>query len=179
MYAIVKAFWQIALFREGPQSLPDSRPLLMIAAGCYTAVSLLLALLSESAASGSEATPLFMHAMATTVADVSFAAIFLAGLLFYFSQTSRFQLTLTAVFGVGALQGLLLLPCLMIIMLAEVLAGLSLLALLGLLVIVLWSLAVYAHILAHALSKTFGVGMAFATLSFFLNYQLLKLIPDF
>ena len=38
MQAIVNAFWQIALFRQGPDDLPDSRPLLMLASLAYILV---------------------------------------------------------------------------------------------------------------------------------------------
>ena len=44
MQAIIKAFWDIALFRQGPDSLPDSQPLLLLAAVAYAVIDVVVIL---------------------------------------------------------------------------------------------------------------------------------------
>lgn len=189
MHPLINAFWQIVLFRQGPDSLPYSRPLLMLAGAAYACVSLLLALLAEQSRLDPAEYGLGFTLAAVVATDLLFEILFLALLLMYFGCTGRFRQALCAVFGTGALQGALLLPCVGGLLLASVMVEqtfleviallMSLLGVVGLIGIVLWSVAVYAHILSTTLSRSFGIGMALAALSFYLNYQLIELLPGF
>jgi hypothetical protein len=189
VHPLINAFWQIVLFRQGPDSLPYSRPLLMFAGAAYACVSLLLSLLAEqSRLEPAEYGPGFILG-SVVVTDLMFEIVFLAALLLYFNCMARFRQALCAVFGTGAIQGALLLPCVGGLLLANVMVEqsflevialvMSLLGVVGLIGIVLWSVSVYAHILSTTLSRSFGIGMALAALSFYLNYQLIELLPGF
>ncbi len=99
MQHFLKVFFDIVLWRRGPQDLPSSRLLLALTALAYVCVSALqLAMLGES---GPE---WFVF----LVVD----PILLTGgtwlLLKLFGHTERFLQTATAVLGTGALLGLLL-----------------------------------------------------------------------
>lgn len=189
VHPFINAFWQIVLFRQGPDSLPYSRPLLMFAGAAYACVSLLIALLAEQSRLEPAEYGLGFVLAAVVTTDLLFEIVFLAGLLLYFGCTPRFRQSLCAVFGTGALQGALLLPCIGGLLLAGIMVEqsfleaiallLSLIGVVGLIGIVLWSVAVYAHILSSTLSRSFGIGMALAALSFYLNYQLIELLPGF
>jgi len=161
MQAIISAFWQIALFREGPESLPDSRPLLYFAAATYIAVDVLVILALYPAAA---LLPLLL-------VDVGFLMLWCAGILGVFGRKNRLQRTLTAMFGVGALLQLLAFPFsawpsfgipFEIPLLLRVLVSV---------VILLWSVAAYGNIFARALSRSLGVGIAFAIIYFIVIYE--------
>lgn len=186
---VIIAFWRIVLMRDGPQDLPDSRPLLLTAALSYAAVSLLgylISALAEPAESLSIAV-VILRLLFAVCADLAFMLGFMWLLLFYFGRLGRFRQSVTAVFGTGAIFSALVLPCMLTVLLAAVMPEgaavanlLAFVALIGLVLLVLWSLAVFAHILAHTLSKSFGIGVALAALSFFLNYQMFQyLVPGF
>ena len=101
-----------------------------------------------------------------------------AGALFIFSHLSRIRRTLTALFGAGAVLQLLAFP-----LSAWPEFGLPLelpwtFRVVGLILIQLWSIAVYGHILARALSRSFGMGVALAVVFFLLSYEIVgRLVP--
>ena len=128
MQAILKAFWQIALCREGPQNLPESRPLLFLAAGAYFFISLLIAGLVESFNAEPGTASLVVRVLLSVIIDVLGEVVFLGVALYYFSRLHRFQLALSAIFGVGAIQGALLLPCIAAVIVAQVVTDASPLA---------------------------------------------------
>jgi hypothetical protein len=181
---IVKAFWRIALFRSGPQDLPDSRPLLLLSAALYELSGIAVLVSSElgSAATGlreaETSIPLLYRVLLSAVFDLAVVLVSFTAILFYFGYFNRLQQTLTAVFGVSALLHALSWPVLMLLF-VEPLSGAWAVIAIALLLILLWSIAVYGHILAQAISKSFGAGVALSVLYFFLDYQLFKLIPDF
>jgi len=161
MQEIIKAFWQVALFRQGPDYLPDSRPLLVFSVAAYVIVDVLviLALYPRH-----NLPPLLLL-------DVGFLAIWCIGLLRIFGFPQRTRQTLTALFGVGALLQIMAFPFTawpslgMPFELPLIIRGLVSLS------ILLWSVAVYGHILSQALSRTYGAGISFAVIYFIVIYQ--------
>jgi hypothetical protein len=161
MQAILQAFWQIALFREGPESLPDSRPLLLLAAAAYIAIDVMVIL----ALYPTQALPPLL------LVDVGFLVLWCAGILGLFGLKNRLRQTLTALFGAGALLQLLAFP-----LSAWPSFGIPfeipwLLRVLVSVIILLWSVAVYGNIFARALSKSLGIGIAFAIIYFIVIYE--------
>ena len=156
MLAIVKAFWQIALFRRGPEDLPDSQPLLLLACAVYMLVDIfvILALYPSEAL-----VPLLL-------ADVGFLALWSAAVLHLFKFAARLQRTLTALYGVGALLQVLASP------LTLSSAGIPMnLQIAGSLIILLWSVAVYGHIYSRALTRPLGIGLMFSIIYFIVIYK--------
>ena len=100
LQVIVSAFWQIALFRAGPESLPDSRPLLVLAMAVYIAVDVMVILAMYP-----------RHALPSLLlVDVGFLLLWCAGILRLFGFAQRLQQTLIALFGTGAMLQLLAFP---------------------------------------------------------------------
>jgi hypothetical protein len=162
MRALLGAFWQIVLFRRGPDSLPDSGLLLLLSLAAYVAVDVLvIAALYPS----DVLLPLLLI-------DTGCLALWCAALLAWFGYARRIRQTLTALLGTGALLQLLVFP-----LTAWPSFGIDFeipLALrqLGALLTLLWSVAVYGYIVAAALERSPGVGVAFAVAYFLVIYQL-------
>ena len=161
MQAIIKAFWDIALFRQGPDSLPDSQPLLLLAAIAYSAIDIvvILTLYPREAL-----VPLLL-------VDVGFMVAWSAGLLALFGKIARLRQTLTALFGSGALLQMLAYP-----VTAWPSFGLPVEMPMGFrvfisLLILLWSVAVFGHIFGRALSRSLGAGISFAVIYYIVIYE--------
>lgn len=154
MQAIIKAFWQITLFRSGPQALPESQPLLLFSAGLYLLANVLFVLVQFAPQS-----------LAAVFADLMLMFVWCVGLLAFFNLRGRIRQALTAMFGAGALLQFITLP---IVLLADT-AMPGILVMLALVMILLWSTAVHGYILSQALDKSFGVGVALAVVYFFIS----------
>jgi hypothetical protein len=158
---IINAFWQIALFRAGPDSLPDSRPLLVLAMVVYILVDITVIL-----------TLYPRHALPPLLlVDVGFLLLWCAGILRLFGFAQRIQQTLIALFGTGALLQLLAFPLsawpsfglpIEIPLFLRVLVSVA---------ILLWSVSVYGHIFAKAISRSMGIGISFAIIYFIVIYE--------
>ena len=97
MQQFLKVFIDIVLWRQGPQDLPSSNLLVLLTLAAYMAVSTLqLAFLDESAF-----TWLFF-----VVVDPLLLAGWVWFVLRVFAHPERFQQTIAAVYGTGALLGL-------------------------------------------------------------------------
>ena len=161
LQVIVNAFWQIALFRAGPESLPDSRPLLVLAMAVYIAVDVMVILAMYP-----------RHALPSLLlVDVGFLLLWCAGILRLFGFAQRLQQTLIALFGTGAMLQLLAFP-----FSAWPSFGIPVeiplfLRVLVAVVILLWSVSVYGHILGKAISRSMGVGITFAIIYFIVIYE--------
>ena len=168
MRALLKGFWDIALWRRGPRDLPPSRTLLAIAAVLYVATSAIQSLLIDGP-------PL---AMARGVADVAFTTAAFWLCLAVARRSHRLLQTLTAVLGTGSL---LALPMIVLFLAAEALGpdGPVASALKLLLVpLLIWDLCVLAHIARLALEAPLVAGVAVATSYYLVGYLLLeRLLP--
>jgi hypothetical protein len=161
MQQIIKALWQIALFRQGPESLPDSQPLLLFAVLAYALIDILVILALYPA-------PALLPLL---VVDMGLLAVWAGGLLTLFSLTNRLRQTLAALYGVGAMLQLIAFP-----LSAWPSFGLPVelpyaFRVLVSLVILLWSVAAYGYIFGKALSRSMGIGVAFAVIYFIVIYE--------
>ena len=154
MQAIITAFWQITLFRSGPQVLPESQPLLLFSGALYVLANVLFIFAQYPLVS-----------MPAVAVDFVLLIVWCCGLLAFFNKVGRMRQTLTAMFGVGALLQIITLP---VVFAAS--AGLpGVVTMLALVIILLWSTAVHGYILSQALGKSFGVGIALAVVYFFIS----------
>lgn len=141
--------------------MPDSRLLLVVSAAAYIFVDVLVILTLYP---GHVLPPLLLI-------DVGFLVVWCVGLLRLFDFAGRVSQTLSALFGTGALMQVLAFP-----FSAWPNLGLPfelpdiLRAFLGVLIL-LWTVAVYGHIFSRALSRTLGVGIAFAIVYFIVILQ--------
>ena len=168
MQALVKVFWDIALWRRGPRDLPPSRGLLAVAAFLYTATSAIQSLLIDGPS----------LALARGLVDLGFTAAAFALCLAIGRRGHRLPQTLTAVFGTGTL---LAVPMIAIFLLAGALgpdgpvaAAIKLL----LLPMLVWGIAVIAHIVRQALEAPLLTGVAVSTTYYLVGYLFIeRLLP--
>lgn len=161
MLPILDAFLQIALRRRGPEDLPDSRFLLLLAGLAYVLAQAALA----APVYGSP--PALARSL---ILDLLLLCGCLWGLLRLAGHVSRYRQSLTAVFGTGALLSVCMLPFNYWLDLTIEPGKPALAPTIGLLAVVSWSLVVNGHIFSRALSRPFAAGLAISIAYFFLNY---------
>ncbi len=160
--AVIQRFWEIAIRRAGPQDLPASRTLLTAVLGMHWLIGIALAGFSLP---GDKALASALIGTLLTVGLVHIG-LAIAGL------GRRLLQTLTAMAGCEALLGLIALP-----ITAWFHAGTNQavpeLLFLG---IIIWSIAVTAHIARHALNTTPLMAAVVAVLYFIFSLSIAGLI---
>jgi hypothetical protein len=159
---LLKLFLDICLFRKGPQDAPASPALLKLALSAYFLVGLLLAILEAHWLEGI----LQVLLEAAMLLGFAWASLMAAG------KTSRWLQTAIAMLGTDALVSSFAIP-LDAVLLASPQAGLLHLLLL---LLMLWHIAVVAHILRHALSQALAVGLGLSIAYVFFSVQVLILL---
>lgn len=149
MEALIRAILSIALLRQGPQILPVSSFLLTLALAVHVGTGVLLGLFSLP----------FATALVSATAGTLIMVALVHVLLLAHRLNSRAKQTLTALAGCEALIGLMALPLATLFYAG---GGLAELAMLLSLVLLLWNVAVAAHIFRHALNVSPGMGVLFA-----------------
>jgi hypothetical protein len=158
MLPILDAFLQIALRRRGPEDLPASRFLLLVAGVAYVLSQAVLAAPVYDSATG---------LIRSLVLDLLLLCGCLWGMLRLTGHGQRYRQTLTAVFGTGALLSVCMVPFNYWL---DAAGKPAVAPTLGLLAVVSWSLVVNGHIFSRALSTPFAAGLAISVAYFFLNY---------
>ncbi len=152
MQALLKAFWDIALWRRDPSHLPDSLVLVLAAAGAYAALSAVQSWMLY----GTD------QLLGRTAADIALLVGLLWLLLALTGRRRRFNQTIEAALGTGAL----LSPFVILLLALKEPAGgnygLALLVWAGSVAVILWYVFVLGHIIRSALDTGLftGVGIA-------------------
>ena len=149
MGTLIRTIAAIALLRRGPQTLPASSFLLYLLLAAHWGTGVLLGLFSLSPAMA------LLAALAGTLIMVALVH----GLLLMHWLHSRVTQTLSALAGCEVLIGLLGVPLTALFYAG---GGMAELAVLLSLLLLVWNLAVAAHIFRHALSVSMGIGVLFA-----------------
>jgi hypothetical protein len=149
MGTLIRTIAAIALLRRGPQTLPASSFLLYLLLAAHWGTGVLLGLFSFSPAMA------LLAALAGTLIMVALVH----GLLLMHRLHSRVTQTLSALAGCEVLIGLLGVPLTALFYAG---GGMAELAVLLSLLLLVWNLAVAAHIFRHALSVSMGIGVLFA-----------------
>ena len=161
MHALFDLFFEICLFRKGPQDVPAGMALLKLCLLGYGLSGLAMLLLS---------TP-FPVAILQILLDLVLLAGLLHLALLARRHPRRFEQTLSALTGTGTLMGLLALPLVVWITQQSSEGDIQLPSLL-LLALMAWSIAIMAHILHHALNIPLWVGALSALGYTFLSWTL-------
>jgi len=149
---MLNAFLDICLFRKNPQDLPKSNVLLCLSVAGYMLASTLLALLSEQ----------LTDATMAGIIEAMLVMLFTYGLLQIRNKTERWSQTVTALSGAGIIISLIAFP-LYYLSTTDNQEGISQsIGLLLLIVLIIWNIAIMAHIFRHALQTTIGFGIAIA-----------------
>ncbi len=167
MLRIIKAFWDICLFRAGPQDLPTSSLLMAVALFGYGAASLLIAFAQFPPE----------RVFAAVALDIVLLLMLAWAVLWVRSFMERFTQTLTALAGVGALMGFIAWP--LAVWQADAVAqgpetaGVPSLIVLAWLA---WHIAVVGHVLRHALSTMMSVGATLAVVYVYVGIRLTSIL---
>ncbi len=149
---LLNAFLNICLFRKNPQDLPKSNILLCLSVAGYMLASTLLALLSEQ----------LTDATMAGIIEAMLVMLFTYGLLQIRNKTERWSQTVTALSGTGIIISLIAFPLYYLGSTGSQEGVSQSIGLLLLVVLIIWNIAIMAHIFRHALQTTIGFGIAIA-----------------
>ena len=164
MGALIYPFVQICLLRMKPQDLPSSGTLLAVVLVAHTLVGIAVAAVNLG----------FGQAVAAGVIDTVLMCGLTTGLLMLRTLRERTVQTLTALAGAGAVIGFMAYPVSLWLHDAHEAnepspaLGVLLLAVLG------WSLAVSAHVLRHALSAPYYIGLLISVAFYWISVRILS-----
>lgn len=166
MRDIAKAFFDICLLRLRPQDLPASDFLL---GGVLVTYALCSAIIIGLARPG------LFGAVTVSLVDTALLVAMTVSVLAMQGLKVRINQALTALAGTGTLFGLMALPLVVAMRASEaqgptVWLDLVQLGLLG------WNMAVVAHILRHALSAPYYLGLVLAFVFFLLSHSVVKMV---
>lgn len=152
MQALLKAFWDIALWRRDPSHLPDSATLVIVTALAYAAFSAIQSWMLF----GTEALLL------RTAADLAVTAVMVWLLLSVARRRYRFNQTVSAVLGTGALLSPFVILLLALKDPSAANYPLALLVWAGSVGVIVWYTFVIGYIVRSALDTGLFTGMALA-----------------
>ena len=166
MLLLVKTWLDLCLLRKGPQDLPASGFLLGLSLGCYAIISLLVAAPSSG----------FTIAVQLALVDTGMLIAFVTALLYLQSKTGRINQTLSALAGSGSLMGLVALPLVLLVDPGQAADQVPALLVGFWLLLLIWNLFVMAHIMRHALSCSFAIGLGAAVFYALVSMQVIAIL---
>lgn len=149
---IVQAFYEVCLLRRRPQDLPGSGLFFGMCVAAYTLSSLLLTLTYQD----------IRKSVLVAVIDAGLMILITYLLLLAIRRPARWLQTGTALLGTGTIFSLLATPVYYLLTVPG--TGQTGNSVLGFLVwvLIVWNIAVMAHILKHALAVSFAMGILVA-----------------
>lgn len=146
----IRAFVEICLFRQGPADLAASDGLFRTSLLIYLLVGLAVNMLDGG----------WQMSLWVSMTELVLMLLFATAVLRLADKLARYQQTVTALAGTGSLLGIVAWPLLKAFYGLEEQAQPSNLLLAGLMIIMLWSLMVHAHIYRQALDIRAGSAVA-------------------
>lgn len=162
--ALVNPFVQICLLRQGPQDLPTSGILLGIALTAHLVMTALLSNISLSV----------LTALSWGALNTGLMVVLTVAILYLQRRNTRVIQTLTALAGTGAVITFIALPISGWLHGANHAAGEGGFALLLVLILTGWSLAVVGHIFRHALSVPYFMGLVLAMVFYLISIMIFR-----
>jgi len=147
-----RSFFAICCFRSGPQDLPVSRELLALCLSAYAFSSFLLTLSTQPVAT----------AIFSGLIDAALLAVISHGMLWLWRLPERWWQLTTALSGTGVLFSLAAIPLSYLLAFSGNDHPLNLLLVLLVISLLVWNIGVMAHIMRHALSSSFAMGVFIA-----------------
>lgn len=161
IHSLVRPFLEICILRKGPQDLPASGLLLGIAVCAHVLMSILLSVVTLNA----------WQAVLAGLTDTLLVLILTGTLLYAHRQKTRIVQTLTAMTGTGAIITLVAIPVFSWLYSLQSSGSGSPLAGLLVLALIAWSLGISGHILRHALSIPYFLGIFIAFVFFWISHS--------
>lgn len=165
---LIREFLQICLLQKRPQDIPASMPLFALSLSGYGLISAVLLLPTQS----------FGYALLTGLIEASMLLLITFAFVYLRSVPARWLQTSTALAGTGTVFSLMALPLFYWRVFLPIGPGAE--TFIGLLVMVLvfWNIAVMTHILRHALSSNWILGLLGSiTYIALISYALQQLLP--
>jgi hypothetical protein len=153
-FAWLGSWFRQCLLQRAPQDDPLSYRGLLGALASYTLVDLIQARTTSD----------WGQSLALSFMDTLLMTVFCALVLLIVQKQARFVQTLTALAGTSAVLGLLAMPLMLQASRLPEDQAPSAALLMGGLTLLIWTVAVQAHIFRHALSSWYGVGLLVAGL---------------
>ena len=163
MGALIHPFVQICLLRLRPQDLPSSAALLVLVLLAHTVIGVAVAAVNLG----------FGQAVAAGVIDTALLCGLTTGLLVLSNLRARAIQTLTALAGAGSIIGIVAYPVSLWIQDAHDASQESPALALLLLSVLGWSLVVSGHILRHALSAPYYLGLLVSVAFYWISVKIL------
>ncbi|MEZ5592318.1 MAG: hypothetical protein R3F53_17085 [Gammaproteobacteria bacterium] len=164
MRTLFDLFFDICLLRRGPQDVP--------AAPALTAVRTGLSGHWFCCPHGGRRAAYPLRSLLLTLADLALLAGMTYGVLRALGHSARLAQTLTALTGCGTLLQLIALPLGIWFDQASASQANAELPFLLWLLLLLWSIVISAHILRHAFTVSFGIGLAYAFAYLFVSWTI-------
>jgi hypothetical protein len=164
MLEIVRLFYDICLFKKSPQDVPFSPFLTRLTLIAYAVISFLTLFMSSH----------WFNALLEMVADIVMLMLFVRIVLAWVHKSERYHQTFCALLGSDCLITLAAIPATAVMLVPS-----GDLVVMGFFIVVglmLWHLAIIAHILSHALSESFGFSLGLSLLYMMSIYWFMGLL---
>lgn len=161
MYEFLKLFFDICLFKKGPQDIPASNVLLRLLIPFYASVSFLLLILNSNG----------LNAAMQVLVEIMLILGSTWIILFIARKPARYQQTASALMATDALISFFALPAM-----ATLVGQGAGLAFLAIIMLMIWHWAISGHIFSNALEKPFTFGLGVAFLYILVSYQVMALL---
>ena len=162
MYAYLKLLLNVCLFRKGPQEIPHSIQFLRLSTIVYALISYLLILQSTDS----------LNALLQLATELIIIFGFATLILSLANKLKRFVQTTSTLLGTDALISTFAIPILAT--LHQDSSNMS--AIMTMLALMIWNWLVTAHIIRHALDKSFSFALGIAFLYIFSASQIMGLL---
>jgi hypothetical protein len=161
MTRLLRYWLDLCLLRAAPQDGPASTFTLGFALTCYAMVSVLVMTGGYGMLTG----------LGVALLELVLLAVFVMLLLYLLDKAARIRQTLAAMAGAGSLLGLIAFPLVLLQGPVNEEGALPLFLSMLWLALLLWNLVVSAHIMRHALSTSFAMGLAVSVLYLLISTQ--------
>jgi len=161
MYELLKLFFEICLFKKGPQDIPGSKGLLPLLIPVYASVSFLLLKLSTG----------WLNAAMQVLVEILLILGATRIILFLARKPARYQQTASALMATDALISFFALPAM-----ATLVGQGAGLAFIVIIMLMIWHWAISGHIFSKALEQPFTFGLGVAFLYILVSYQVMALL---
>lgn len=168
MSALIRLFWNICIFRRGPQDVPHSPFLLGTLLVINIVFGFFALMIPDYNGLRHPLTQILSFLVVATLISMGFVIM----VLWVHGHVSRTLQTLTAMQAADTIIGLAQLPFSLMVSFVGKNGSLVVLFYLGTMAALLWQLAVYTHIFRHALSCSIFRGGAYALVLFILSMMI-------
>lgn len=161
MYQLILLFFDICLFKKGPQDIPVSAGLLFFLIPIYAGVSFLILLLNTDTNS----------AILQICIEIALVLGFSKVILYFANKPERYLQTACALVATDTLISFFALP-----VMATLIGQGSAVSFFSIIILMLWHWNVSGYIFSQALEKPFSFGLGVAFLYILVSYQVSVLL---